>query len=214
MSPTSRPGQPSLRHLADKPLQERDQVGMAPVAVARQPHHLPGLAVDRQRLAAGEAALGVEADRARRHAARRAACGRTIPWRHRSGSSGIGERRQRLRIERAVVLRHGAGRQSQGSGHKRRRTSQTFDLRCRAAPAGGPSGRTGRIIACLLTFSASSSPPGTSYRPAKPHTRNLYNGFGARDAVHRVVKSLLGRGISSCTRLRSQLRGSPWAFSR
>ena len=54
---------------------------MAPIAVARQPHHLPVLAIDRQRLAAGEAALGVEADRARRQRRRPWSRGRTIPWR-------------------------------------------------------------------------------------------------------------------------------------
>ena len=68
MSPTSRPGHDrDLRHLLGKPLQERDQLRMAPVAIAREPHHLPGLAVDRQRDAAGKAAVGVEADRARLH---------------------------------------------------------------------------------------------------------------------------------------------------
>ena len=46
----SRPAGVLLR-LVGQPLQQRDQVGMRPVAVARQPHHLPGLAVDRQRLA-------------------------------------------------------------------------------------------------------------------------------------------------------------------
>ena len=70
-----------LRHLRGEPLHERDQLRMAPVAVARQPHHLPGPAVDRQRDAAGEAALGIEADRARLHVGRAPACGRTIPWR-------------------------------------------------------------------------------------------------------------------------------------
>ena len=82
MSPTSSPGQPdSWLAWVGQSLQQFHQLGMAPVAVARQPHHLPVLAIDRQRLAAGEAALGVEADRARRQRARPWSRGRTIPWR-------------------------------------------------------------------------------------------------------------------------------------
>src|SRR5205085_8832308 len=34
-----------LVRLDRQPLQQRDHVGVAPVAVARQPHHLPGVAV-------------------------------------------------------------------------------------------------------------------------------------------------------------------------
>ena len=47
---------PAFCDLGAEPLKETDQVGMAPIAVARQPHHLPGGAVDRQRGAAGETA--------------------------------------------------------------------------------------------------------------------------------------------------------------
>src|SRR3954463_11878593 len=54
-----------FRRLVGKPLEERNQLRMPPVAVAREPHHLPGLAVDRQRDAAGEAAMRVETDRTR-----------------------------------------------------------------------------------------------------------------------------------------------------
>ena len=70
-----------LRHVADQyprparflmrpgrqSLEQRDQVGMRPIAVARQPHHLPGFAIDWQRFRTGNAAFGVETDHARRH---------------------------------------------------------------------------------------------------------------------------------------------------
>ena len=105
MSPTRSPGQPTLAPFSDRSLEELDHVRMAPVAVARQPHHLPGLAVDRQRHAAGEAALGVEADGARRHRRRR----RRPPAEQLLGRRlrivGMRQRRQRLGIERAVILR-------------------------------------------------------------------------------------------------------------
>ena len=66
-----------LRHVADQDalpagglggerreaLEEFDQFGMAPIAVARQPHHLPVRAVDRQFDAALQAAARVVADR-------------------------------------------------------------------------------------------------------------------------------------------------------
>ena len=82
MSPTSRPGQCRLgAHLAREPLEKVDQRGMAPVAVARQAHHLPGVAGDRQGLAAGEAALGIEADRAPAQRGGLSGRGRTAPWR-------------------------------------------------------------------------------------------------------------------------------------
>ena len=50
---------------AGEALQQRDEVRMAPVAVAREAHHLPALAIDRERLCAGKAALGKGADGAR-----------------------------------------------------------------------------------------------------------------------------------------------------
>ena len=62
MSPTSRPGQPSARAPIASRSMKATSAGMAPDAVARQPHRLPGRAVDRQCSAAGEAALGVAAD--------------------------------------------------------------------------------------------------------------------------------------------------------
>jgi hypothetical protein len=65
-----------LRHVADQdalpagrlggerrePLQELDQFRMAPIAIARQPHHLPVRAVDRQLDAALQTAARVVAD--------------------------------------------------------------------------------------------------------------------------------------------------------
>ncbi len=95
-----------LRRLVGEALEEFDQVRMAPVAVARQPHHLPGLAVDRQRDAAGEAAVGVVADRARRERRGRRLAAEQVLGR-RVGIVRLCERRQRLRIERAAVLRGG-----------------------------------------------------------------------------------------------------------
>ena len=82
MSPTSMPGQPaSLCALCRQPLHQRDHVGMRPVAVARQPHHLPGVAVDRQRLPRPRCSHG-RRSRARASASPPAApCGRTAPWR-------------------------------------------------------------------------------------------------------------------------------------
>ena len=64
MSPTKRPFQPTFLAFSAEPLEEGDQFWMAPIAVARQPHDLPGRAVDRQRHGAGETTGGIEADRA------------------------------------------------------------------------------------------------------------------------------------------------------
>jgi len=94
-----------LRHVADQdarpagllvrlrrqPLHQCDQVGMAPVAVARQPHHLPVAAIDRQTFGAGDAALGIEADHPCRHRRRQHLAARTTPWRD-FWIVGIGER--------------------------------------------------------------------------------------------------------------------------
>src|SRR5215471_14051831 len=54
-----------LGRLRREPLEERNQVRMAPIAVARESHDLPGRAVDRQRRRAGVTALGIKADGAR-----------------------------------------------------------------------------------------------------------------------------------------------------
>ena len=106
MSPTRMPCQPaSFFAFMATPLHQRDHVGMRPVTVARQPHHLPGLAVDRQPLGAGDAAMGVEAEHARAfRGGRQIFAGEQF-----LGAEfwivGIGERRQRLWIDRALVLR-------------------------------------------------------------------------------------------------------------
>ena len=108
MSPTRMPGQtPSARRLARKAFEEGDHRGMAPIAIARQAHHLPGLAVDRQRLGAGQAAARVKADRARlRLGGRHRASEDFLGGQFRIG--GIGDRRQGRGIERALVLRERA----------------------------------------------------------------------------------------------------------
>ena len=98
MSPTRSPRQPSFGAFFGELFEEGDEIRMAPVAVARQPHHLPGLAVDRHRDGAGEAALGVEADRARLQRRRRGAAAEQFLG-GRLRIVGIGERRQRLRID-------------------------------------------------------------------------------------------------------------------
>ena len=92
-----------LRHVADQdpgpagilvglgrqPLQQRDHVGMRPVAIARQPHHLPGVAGDRQRFARPRCSPW-RRSRSRASASPRAApCGRTTPWRRVLGSLGL-----------------------------------------------------------------------------------------------------------------------------
>ena len=77
---------------------------MPPVAVARKPHHLPGLAADRQCGSAREAAFGIKADGARRKLSRCLFAGEQLLGR-RGRAGGLGERRQRLRIERALILR-------------------------------------------------------------------------------------------------------------
>ena len=40
---------PALATLVPSPSKEVDEFGMTPIAIARQPHHLPGLAVDGKR---------------------------------------------------------------------------------------------------------------------------------------------------------------------
>ena len=97
-------------YLVRQSLEQRDHGGVRPIAIARQPHHLPGLAIDRQRIRTRDAALGVEADHARRHrrrqdlAAEQFLCAQF--W-----IVGIGQRWQRLWIDAALVLcqRGGAG---------------------------------------------------------------------------------------------------------
>ena len=125
-----------LRHVADQQagpadrrrfvgeaFEELDQLGMAPVAVARQPHHLPGRPVDRQRLAAGEAAVGVVADRARLHRRPARSCGRTIPWPAFSDRPGCSSGGSGFGIQRAEVLR---GRGAAG-GHQQDQASDQHE---------------------------------------------------------------------------------------
>ncbi len=63
MSPTSSPGQPSFSLASLASLHQLDQGGMGPIAVPRQPHHLPCRAVHRERLGPRQAAMRVESDR-------------------------------------------------------------------------------------------------------------------------------------------------------
>src|SRR5262249_14837453 len=104
----------------------------APVAVARQPHHLPRRPVDRQRRAAAEAALIIGADRMRRSGKRRRfAREQLLGWgrgvrmlqqRQRLGMKRAGRRR----IDQMFFLRGGRtggeekeGEQASGSAHQR-----------------------------------------------------------------------------------------------
>ena len=103
--------------LAREALEEGDHRRIPPHAIARQAHDLPGLAVDRQRLRAGETAARVEADRARL-----SFDGRQRPPEHFLGRQprvgGIGERGQRLGVQRPLVL-GGRGRAA-GEGERAR----------------------------------------------------------------------------------------------
>ena len=83
----------------------RDELGVAPVAVAGEAHRLPSRPVGRQRGGAGKATLGVKADRARFQMCRTALATEQL-LRRRCGAVGMLERRQRRRINAALVLRH------------------------------------------------------------------------------------------------------------
>src|SRR5687768_7809316 len=114
---------------------------MAPIAVARQPHHLPGLAIHRQRGGAGEASLGVPTERARfqrrRHVlASEQFFGRSL-WIVR-----LGERRQRLRLKRADGLRGGTRRQKQDQNRPGENLRK--HLISLVAPLGGQAGTRNR----------------------------------------------------------------------
>ncbi len=91
------------RHHLGEPFEKGDQHRIAPVAVAGQPHHLPRLPVDRQRLGAREAASGIKTDGARLKFGRRQhppedLFGRQMRIRR------IGQRGQGFRVERPLVL--------------------------------------------------------------------------------------------------------------
>src|SRR5271165_223825 len=77
---------------------------MTPVPVARKPHHLPGLAVDRQCDGARDAAFGVGPDGACLHRRGRRLAAEQFLRSH-FGIIGMGERRQWLGIDAALVLR-------------------------------------------------------------------------------------------------------------
>ena len=124
-----------LRHVADQDalpagrlgglrresLQERDQFRMTPIAVARQPHHLPGRAVDRQFDAALQTAARVVADGHGFAEARQLFfreqdlgrqfffCGRGLCRRHRRGDG---------RFRRLWRLRAAAAGESAGKGER------------------------------------------------------------------------------------------------
>src|SRR5258706_1238818 len=96
---------------------------MPPIAIARQPHHLPGLAIDRQRFRTGNAALGVEADHVRRHRRRQDLAAEQLPgaefrivW--------IGQRRQRRCIDAALVLLQLGGGIGQDGGKQQGEENQ------------------------------------------------------------------------------------------
>lgn len=94
------------RQAGGEPLQEADHLRMTPVAVAGEPHDLPVLAVDRDRRRPGHAASGIAADGSRAQIGRRGAPPEQL-LRGEPGIAGISERRQRLRVEGAPVLRGG-----------------------------------------------------------------------------------------------------------
>jgi hypothetical protein len=50
------------RRFLGQALQQRDQIGMTPIAITREAHHLPAGPIDGERLAAREATLGVPAN--------------------------------------------------------------------------------------------------------------------------------------------------------
>ena len=79
MSPTKRPFQPTFLAFSRQPLEEGDQFWMAPIAVARQPHDLPGRAVDRQRHGAGETTGRSRSRSSGRRAEPARSCARTVP---------------------------------------------------------------------------------------------------------------------------------------
>src|SRR5262249_30004738 len=154
-----------LRHVADqktiptdlfcvlgKSFDEANKLRIAPVAVTRQPHDLPGRSSDRQWHSAGEAAVEITADRARRPGKRRRLTREQFLGR-RQRRIRILQRRQRYGIERArrrginqmLLLRdcrtrgseHEDGEQASGSAHQQlsyRSVSHWWRGRRRRAP--------------------------------------------------------------------------------
>ena len=98
-----------LGNLAGEFFERRDQGRMTPIAVARQPHHLPGGTVDRERLGASQTALGVEADGTRGQIAGQAGRaeqllgGRSVPLERRSRQGGRPHHRQRRHLRQGAA---------------------------------------------------------------------------------------------------------------
>ena len=131
-----------------QPLEKRDRLGMAPIAVARQPHHLPGVAIHRHLRGTGDAALGVLADhlgrlRRRQILSRKKLLGADL------GILGILQRRQRLRIERALVLRR-RGKRAGGCRDQKQDENRAglhrLTLFARDRCREGGAGRTSQLI--------------------------------------------------------------------
>ena len=171
MSPTSMPGQPaSLCAFCGKPLHQRDHVGMRPVAIARQPHHLPGVAVDRQPFRARDAAMGIEAEHARRHRRRQHLAAEQLLGAD-LGIVGVGQRRQRLWVDRALVLRPCGvrhWRRPSGSGAGSESGGGSSDHSIRPSVAWNRAGADKRGNRnCLISHSHCSAGPGYAARRSR-----------------------------------------------
>ena len=90
----------NLFRVLGKSFDEANELRIAPVAVTRRSHDLPGKSGDRQRYGAGEAAVEITADRARWPGKRRRFAREQFFGRRRRRVR-ILQRRQRLGIERA-----------------------------------------------------------------------------------------------------------------
>ncbi len=193
-----------LVRLDRQPLQQRDHVGMSPIAVARQPHHLPGVAVDRHLLARRRCSPW--------HRSRSRAVGIAAGSSLRAnnclapslGSLGLVQRRQRLRIDAALVLRRrGAGAEQDGceaeAGSEVRRDviGSLYSPRKRSMKEGSPRQSqlldpqgvtTGRI---RIGREALSQQPFTSLGRRRHHTARKEFGQGI------IVKRVTGAARAS-----------------
>jgi hypothetical protein len=122
---------------------------MSPVTIARQPHHLPGVAVDRQPFRARDAAMGIEAVHTRRHRRRQHLAAEQLLGGD-LGIVGIVERRQRSWVDRALVLRQRASGAGDGYHGQERDQNQAgyhrFTLFIRVYHEIGKTG-TGEAVA-------------------------------------------------------------------